>query len=86
MPLLTKFPYNEEGHPHWDAIKKLFNENQAHVTYTGAAYYEEQEAMMDGMKGENRPWCLEYTKAAFVKGWNKTKKQHEFWQSMGQRL
>lgn len=86
MPLLTKFPYNKEGHPHWETMKQLFNQYRAHENYTGATYYEEHEMILAGMEGGDRPWCLEYTKEAFVKGWNKTKKQYEFWQSMGQRL
>ena len=88
MPLLTKFPYNEEGNPHWEAMKDLFNKTNAVQKYTGASYYEEHEVMFAAMEDEgvDRFWCLEYTKDAFVKGWNKTKKQYEFWKRMGHRL
>lgn len=86
MPLLTKFPYNENGHQHWEAMKELFNDYNANVRWTGESYYEECEQMMIGHRDDDCPWCLEYTKQAFVKAWNKTKKQYQLMQLLGQRL
>ena len=87
MPLLTKFPYNQPGHPHWESLKELFNDYKLHESgVTGSSYYDEQMLMVMAMPEEDRPWCCEYTKKAFVKAWKKTQGQYEFWQLMGQRL
>ncbi len=86
MPLLTKFPYNQPGHPHWESLKELFSDYKLHETgVTGSSFYDEQMQRMTGMPpGEDRPWCCEYTKKAFVKAWNKYKAQYEFWHLFGQ--
>ena len=86
MPLLTKFPYNKSGDQHWESLQELFSDYKLHERgYTGQIYYEEQELMMNSQEeGEDRPWCCEYTKKAFVNAWNKLKKQHEFWHLCGQ--
>ena len=87
MPLLTKFPYNETGNQHWESLRELFSHYKLHKSeVTGESYYEEQERMILGQEeGEDRPWCCEYTKSAFVNAWNQLKKQYEFWDLMGQR-
>ena len=83
MPRLTKFPYNQPGHQHWEAMKELFFRYKAHERYTGVTYYEEQYLEMRAMPDADIPWCCEYTKRAFVKAWNKTKKLVELQQAMG---
>lgn len=81
--LRTKFPYNQTGHPHWEAMKELFS-LRIHDTYTGAAFYEENKLEMEAtiMAGNDADyhWCLEYTEKAFVTAWNKMKSNYEFFQ------
>jgi len=87
MPLLTKFPYNKPGHPHWEALKDIFNNERLHEYegYDGAYYYHVMQRFC-GHDEEDPPFCLLYTEKAFVAAWNKTKKQIEFYESMGLRM
>jgi len=87
MPLLSKFPYNKPGHQHWETMKDVFNLQRLHEKgYDGASYYEEHELLMLATPDEDTPWCCEYTKKAFVKAWDKTKKQQEFYEMMGSQM